>query len=41
MIDNAEFPDSLKRADATAVHKKGDTALMNNYRPITVLPTLS
>ena len=41
MIDNAEFPDSLKRADVTPVHKKGDTSLMNNYRPISVLPTLS
>ena len=41
MIDNAEFPDSLKRADVTPVHKKGDMSLMNNYRPISVLPTLS
>ena len=40
-LDNAEFPDSLKRADVTSVHKKGDTSLMNNYRPISVLPTLS
>ena len=41
MIDNAEFPDSLKRADVTPVHKKGDMSLMNNYRPISVLPTSS
>ena len=41
MIDNGEFQDSLKRADVTPVHKKGDTSLMNNYRPISVLPILS
>ena len=41
MIDNAEFPDSFKRPDVTPVYKKGDTSLLNNYRPISVLPTLS
>ena len=31
------FPDPLKIACVTPVHKKGDTKLMSNYRPISVV----
>ena len=41
VIDSSEFPDNLKKADITPVHKKGDATLMSNYRPISLLPTLS
>ena len=40
-IDSSKFPEILKRADITPVHKKGDVTLMSNYRPISLLPTLS
>ncbi len=35
------FPASLKRAEITAIHKKNDTMLKENYRPVSVLPALS
>ena len=35
------FPDSLKVADVTLLHKKGRKDLMENYRPVSILPTLS
>ena len=35
------FPDSLKVARITPVHKKGATDLPSNYRPISSLPLLS
>ena len=31
------FPDSWKQANVTAVHKKDDRCLPNNYRPISLL----
>ena len=36
-----EFPDSLKEARVTPLFKEGDKTKINNYRPISVLPTLS
>ncbi|CAM9625752.1 unnamed protein product, partial [Heterosigma akashiwo] len=36
-----EFPRSWKVARATPVYKKKDTSLPENYRPISVLPTLA
>ena len=36
-----EFPDLLKEACVVPVHKGGDMDDMNNYRPISVLPTFS
>lgn len=35
------FPDSLKIARVSAIHKKGDTHIFDNYRPISILPVLS
>jgi len=35
-----EFPDILKSASVTPVHKAGDKALITNYRPISVLPVI-
>ena len=36
-----QFPENLKLADITPVFKKEDKNLAKNYRPISVLPTLS
>ena len=35
------FPDNLKCADITSTFKKGDRLLKCNYRPVSILPTLS
>ena len=40
-IDKASFPNSLKQADITPVYKKSDTNDKNNYRPVSILPSLS
>jgi len=41
MINEGNFPNELKLADVTPVHKKGDSNLVKNYRPVSVLPTVS
>ena len=41
MLENNIFPDSLKLADVKPIHKKGDTTIMGNFRPVSLLPTLS
>ena len=35
------FPDELKIAKVKPLHKKGDKSCLNNYRPISLLPTIS
>ena len=35
------FPDQLKSADVTALHKSGVKTSKTNYRPVSVLPTVS
>ena len=35
------FPESLKLANIIPVHKKGDTNKLKNYRPVSLLPTIS
>ena len=40
-ISNSVFPNNLKEADITPVHKKGDRADKSNYRPVSILPALS
>ena len=40
-IEKGIFPDQLKIAKVTALFKKGNNALMDNYRAISVLPCIS
>ena len=40
-IDKTFFPNSLIQADITFVHKKDDTNDKNNYRQVSILPSLS
>ena len=35
------FPNKLKLADITPVYKKKDSTLVENYRPVSVLPSVS
>ena len=41
MIETSLFPENLKLAEVKPIHKKGSTADMGNYRPISLLPTFS
>ena len=36
-----QFPTCMKKATISALHKKKDVNLISNYRPISILPTLS
>ena len=38
---NLKFPDSLKLADITPTYKKNDTTIKENYRPVSILPSVS
>ena len=40
-FSSGSFPDLLKEAIITPIHKKGPKNVTDNYRPITVLPVLS
>ena len=41
MVNAGNFPSVLKKADITPVHKKNETTLKNNYRPVSILPSVS
>ena len=41
VVSSSMFPESLKLADVTPVYKKSEPTLLSNYRPISVLPTMS
>ena len=41
MITTGVFPDSLKISKIIPLFKKGDSPLLSNYRPISLLPTIS
>ena len=41
VVSSSMFPQLLKLADVTPVYKKSDPNLVLNYRPISVLPTMS
>ena len=38
---DGKFPDQLKKADVTLVFKKGNHNDKTNYRPVSILPSLS
>jgi hypothetical protein len=40
-IDTGVFPDSLKKAQVTPLHKKNDPLGKTNYRPVSVLPVFT
>ena len=40
-IVSSDFPQYLKPADITSLHKKGKRTLKENYRPVRILPNLS
>ena len=40
-IDEGLFPSCLKTANVIPIFKKGDSANLNNYRPIALLPVIS
>ena len=40
-ISNESFPSEWKQARVVPLHKKGSRNLLNNYRPISILPALS
>ena len=40
-IDKTSFPNSLKQADMTPVHKKDNTNDKDNHRQVSILPSLS
>ena len=40
-IGNPTFPDELKCADVSSLHKQKESIVKKNYRPISVLPTVS
>ena len=41
LLSSSMFLESLKLADATPIYKKSDPTLVSNYRPTSVLPTMS
>ena len=40
-LTNGVFPDTLKIAKIIPLFKKGDRTLLDNYRPISILPAIS
>ena len=40
-IENCNFPKALKVADVTPAHKKEETTNKGNYRPVSILPSIS
>ena len=40
-VNKGIFPSALKHADITPGHKKDETTLKDNYRPVSILPTVS
>ena len=40
-VNTGNFPSALKHADITPGHKKDETTLKDNYRPVSILPPVS
>ena len=40
-IINSNFPEALKKADITPAHKKDERTSKENYRPVSILPSIS
>ena len=40
-ITLCSFPESLKRAEISPIYKKGNVMEISNYRPVSVLPSIS
>ena len=40
-VDKGVFPDDLKHADVTPVHKKKGKSDKTNYRHVSILPNIS
>ena len=40
-VDNNEFPSAAKVAEVVPVHKKNDNLNIMNYRPVSILPSMS
>ena len=38
-LENECFPNEWKKANIVPIHKKGDKQLIQNYRPVSLLPT--
>ena len=41
MLTTGIFPDAFKKSKIVPIFKKGDSSLLTNYRPISILPTIS
>ena len=41
ILGKLHFPNKLKRADITPVYKKKDSTLVENFRSVSVLPSVS
>ena len=39
--NTSNFPNSLKSADVTPIHKKEERTMKDNYRPVSILPPVS
>ena len=40
-VDTGEFPDDVKLAEVVPLYKKDDNLNMKNYRPVSILPSMS
>ena len=41
MLKTGMFPNAFKKSNITPLFKKGNSSLLTNYRPISLLPTMS
>ena len=41
MLTTGIFPDSFKKSEITQILERGDSSLLINHRPISLLPTIS